>query len=577
MPRVRVLSESGEPRTVEFETELSIGRDRSNQVVLADPSCSRHHAVIRRRGTEFVVADLGSSAGVLLNGRRVTEEPLGPGDRLQIGRATLVFEDGPAEAVTVIDDAAPVRRTRVWRESGSVPRVGDLYEILKRIAGRTGTLEVLQELCDGVRRALRCDVVAAVGRGRIVSSSDGPAKISRSVTAACRREAASYAAEELSGSRSILQERISSALGAPIDSTWMLYADTRESGRQFSGEELEFFGAAAMQAAMALRGAATLDRARSEVRELKRFYSESGRLIGKSQAFLQALEVARKAAAVRSTVLILGESGTGKELAARLVHESGPGGPFVALNCAALVETLLESELFGHEKGAFTGAVRSRPGQFEAADGGTLFLDEVCEMSPAMQAKLLRAIQERRFTRVGGTEPVEVDVRLIAATNRDIAREVEEGRFREDLYFRLAVLTLRLPPLRERREDIPLLAEHFLGTLATQMKKPVKKISAAAIERLSGYSWPGNVRELQNVIERAVVLAEGDTIEPELLLLDSRRPPEEIPLDLQEAEKILILRALQQTGGRKGEAIRLLGISWPTLNKKLKEYGLENS
>ncbi len=309
-------------------------------------------------------------------------------------------------------------------------------------------------------------------------------------------------------------------------------------------------------------------------------------IVGRSPALKAALEKLRKAAAGDVTVLLLGESGTGKELFARALHALShrSEGPFVAINCASIPESLLESELFGHEKGAFTGAHATKRGKFELASGGTLFLDEISEMSPALQAKLLRVIEEKRFERVGGTRTIEVDVRIVVATNRDLNKEVQEGRFREDLYYRISVFPIRIPPLRERKEDIPLLAEYFAERAAKDMKVEKPEISDAAMEKLLSYSWPGNVRELKNVIERAVILCEGGRILPHHIILI---PPKQEELDLsgtleeavkraaEWAEKIKIQRALEDTGGKLDEAARTLGISLKTLYAKMKKHGLK--
>jgi transcriptional regulator with PAS, ATPase and Fis domain len=282
-------------------------------------------------------------------------------------------------------------------------------------------------------------------------------------------------------------------------------------------------------------------------------------------------------------VLITGESGTGKELMARYVHMHGKraSGPFVAVNCGALQEELLANELFGHDKGAFTGADRDKRGLIEVADGGTLFLDEVAEMSPAMQVKLLRVIQERELLRVGGTQPIPVDVRIIAATNRDLQEAVAAGRFRSDFYFRLNVVNLVLPPLRERRDDIPLLAYYFLKKHALAMAKPVADIEPEALRLLADYDYPGNVRELSNMLERGVALAAGATLELAQLPEAARavqvkvlpRAGEAFPtLEGQEAE--LIRRALEHTRGNRSQAADMLGIDRVSLWRKIKKYGL---
>jgi two-component system response regulator HydG len=304
-------------------------------------------------------------------------------------------------------------------------------------------------------------------------------------------------------------------------------------------------------------------------------------IIGRSEAMVRLLETVAQVAASEATVLITGESGTGKEMIAGAIHFNSrrKEGPFVRINCAAITETLLESELFGHEKGAFTGAHRRKEGRFVQAHGGSLFLDEISEMSQAMQVKLLRVLQERELTRVGGEDPIRVDVRVIAATNRDLLQDMEAGRFREDLYYRLNVVNLHIPPLRQRREDIPLLAQHFLTRFSEKNRKSFKGITPQAMDRLLKYDWPGNVRELMNAVERGVVLGRSEYLDVEdlPLLVDELGKQRSVSplqgdLSLEEVEKSTILKALESTGGNKSEAARRLGITRKTLTAKLKKY-----
>jgi two-component system response regulator HydG len=311
-------------------------------------------------------------------------------------------------------------------------------------------------------------------------------------------------------------------------------------------------------------------------------------IIGKSQPMKELIEMVAMVAPSEATALITGESGTGKELIARSIHynSSRKEGPLVTVNCAALTETLLESELFGHEKGAFTGADRRREGRFMQANKGTIFLDEIGEMSSVMQAKLLRVIQDREIQRVGSDFTLKVDVRILAATNRELQEDVSAGKFREDLYYRLNVVTIRVPPLRERVEDIPLLAQHFLETYARKNKKRIKGFTPLAMDMFLKYDWPGNVRELENAMERAVILGPGDYItEKELPLSITKayphaeeidRPPtvDREPQSLEEAEKEAVLTALEAAGGNKSETARVLGITRKTLHKKLQKYGV---
>jgi len=308
---------------------------------------------------------------------------------------------------------------------------------------------------------------------------------------------------------------------------------------------------------------------------------ESRDVVGASEAIRAALELAHRVAASDATVLVLGESGTGKEVLAREIHKASPRGtrPFVAVNCSAIPETLLESELFGHEKGSFTGAVRQKKGRFELAEGGTIFLDEIGDMSAALQAKLLRFLQDRRLQRVGGSADIAVDARVIAATNRDLERDVADGRFREDLFFRLNVVTITVPPLRERADDIPLLVEHFLRLHVPEGARP-KKVSPRAMRLLMGYLWPGNIRELENAIQRAVVLARGETVFPEQL---PPRVREADPAEggaakgrtMREVERDVIVKTLRETDGNRTRAASILGISRRTLQNKIKEYGID--
>ena len=310
-------------------------------------------------------------------------------------------------------------------------------------------------------------------------------------------------------------------------------------------------------------------------------------LIGVSQQMREVSELIRKVADIKSTVLVCGKSGTGKELVARAIHLAGNRAerPFIAVNCAALSETLLESELFGHVKGAFTGAHVDRRGRFELADGGTLFLDEVGAMSQALQSSLLRVIDTKEFERVGGTKTISVDVRIIAATNMDLKEAIREGTFREDLYYRLNVVPIELAPLREKPDDIPVLAEHFLSLYSREIRKDIKGISSSAMKVLSSYGWPGNVRELENVVERAVVLAKGRTLETEDLPLDLslekwdnskagtyQDAKKEV---LESFEKEFFTRLIRATGGNIAEAARLSGMDRKNLYEKLKKLDMK--
>jgi two-component system NtrC family response regulator/two-component system response regulator HydG len=322
---------------------------------------------------------------------------------------------------------------------------------------------------------------------------------------------------------------------------------------------------------------------RERVRERYRFPN----IIGESPQLQAVFDVVKRAAPTKATILLLGESGTGKELVAQAIHEESPrrDKPFVKVNCSALSESLLESELFGHERGSFTGAVGRREGRFELADGGTLFLDEIGEMSPSIQVKLLRVLQMKEFERVGGSETLKVDVRLVTATNRDLSVEVKAGRFRDDLFYRLNVVAVTLPPLRTRKSDVPGLVNHFISKYARSYGKELRGLAPGTLNALLGYDWPGNIRELENMIERAVVLSTGPELTTDDLPTTLRGPrpraasPESlIPgATLHEIEREAILRTLEMVEGSTSRAAEVLGISVRKIQYRLKDYGNETA
>ncbi|RMG47653.1 MAG: sigma-54-dependent Fis family transcriptional regulator [Acidobacteria bacterium] len=348
--------------------------------------------------------------------------------------------------------------------------------------------------------------------------------------------------------------------------------------KPFNLEELELKAERALEHRRLVSQLMAIDR-----REL---VSTFDNMVGESPAMRRIFDIVAKVSPSNATVLILGETGTGKELIAEAIHRNSArrNGPFVKINCAALPENLLESELFGHERGAFTGADRQRAGRFELANEGTLFLDEIGTMSPGTQAKVLRVLQEKEFERLGGTRTIKSDVRVIAATNCDLEEAIEKGEFREDLYYRLNVVTIRMPPLRERKEDIIPLATFFLQRFATELNKPMRGFAPAALRLLTRHNWPGNIRELENTIERAVLMADGEIIEPKDLTLGAREgmdergrraavlrlPPEGIALE--ELEKMAILEALRMNDWVQKDAARFLGISSRVMNYKIQKY-----
>ncbi|HEY2737010.1 MAG TPA: sigma 54-interacting transcriptional regulator, partial [Thermoanaerobaculia bacterium] len=487
------------------------------------------------------------------------------------------------------------------------------FQTLLRIAGilqaARSTAELARGLLDQVLEALPGDRAALLLADRGSAGSDDiaatftvdrrqgagdPFPVSRTVIQAVLGEGMTLKAEDvllaerLAGAESLRADRIKSLLAVPLvhlgRTLGLLYVDileTRERTRPFDEGHLQILTALGGIAAGVL----------SSVRQMEWLEEENRRLtgslvsdmVGESPRMREVYRLIARAAASDSTVLLRGESGTGKEVAARALHRASPRAdkPFVAVNCATLSETLLESELFGHERGAFTGAVARKIGKAEAADGGTLFLDELGEIPLALQSKLLRFLQERELDRVGGTQPIRVDVRVVAATNRDLEKAIREGTFREDLYYRLNVIPVRLPPLRERREDISLLASHFAARISQRLGRPTAGFSPEARSCLQGYDWPGNVRELANAVERALVLGEGDLIRPEDLpetILESGGAPEaslgQYHETIQETKKRLIRGAVAEAGGNITRAAARLGLQPTYLHRLIRNLDL---
>ena len=383
------------------------------------------------------------------------------------------------------------------------------------------------------------------------------------------------------------EERHCSAIGRDVNS-WGTEAESIRADFQAAslGQEVERLRDAVAKRLKELERRERLlekrERELNLLRERVNRHAAAKHFVAGSEAMQHVLELAARVAPLDTTVLVYGESGTGKEFVVRLIHDqsSRAAAPLVSINCAALTETLLESELFGHVRGAFTGAVRDKAGLFEVAGGGTIFLDEIGEVAPTVQAKLLRALQEREIRRVGGERNIKINARVVAATNRDLRGAVEAGTFREDLYFRLGAFIIDVPPLRDRREDIPPLVHSFLTRAASKMKKDVRAVSADAMSALMNYRWPGNVRELEHAIERAVILANAANIRlrdlPPEVTQKSRRLSGADTLDLQEQERTSIERALERFNGNRKKAAEALNISTVTLWRKMKQYGLSS-
>jgi two-component system, NtrC family, response regulator HydG len=580
---------------------VRIGRDTSNDICLSDLALSRTHCTIEVVDGQWRIRDSQSSNGTFVNGAQVTDHRLSNRDRIELGESVFLFllnaHPTTIPALLLEGPREPATRLRVddtiyLRQSADPPATARAEHELRALLQISTTLnrlttedELHRQLLDLLAASLPAEQIALVavgsdGDSRIVDARQlegSPAvTVSQTVVSNALEERASLLTRGAAGAGLPTADGVASAaqsiLCVPMvvrdRALGALYLTTSRT-QGFDDGHLAFATAIANVAAIALdnvRQVAWLHRERARLQEdLERDHS----LVGRSAAMRRIYEVVARVTRSDATVLITGETGSGKELVARAVHLNGARAkrPFVAINCAALTETLLETELFGHERGAFTGAVAQKKGKLEVADGGTVFLDEVGELAPALQSKLLRALELREFERVGGTRPVRVDIRLIAATNRKLPEDVAAGRFRSDLYHRLNVVEIHVPPLRERREDIPALASHFVERFSRKSAGAVRGIAPEALKYLMAYDWPGNVRELANTIERAIVLGASDHIMrddlPDTLL---QRPASDaiegarFHETVRQAKVDVIVAAFREASCSYTEAARLLGL-----------------
>ncbi len=619
------------------DDEVLFGRESSSRISLADLSTSRRHCKIQRDADGFVLTDLDSFNGTVVNGLPIKERRLEHGDRITVGSSHFLFQLHDQELFAKEESSGQVQvdesrsfsqdTIRIGQEDLSLLRpekqqrgksrlVNDLNALLQisQTINSIRSLDELQrqllEMIFEVAPAQRGAILLADGKTTLDEFAstfgwdrkDGAqttVRISRAIINQVLSAGEAILSNNILESEAfgkneslmVLQTR--ALLAVPIilmgRKLGVIYLSTSDATARFDEDHLQLVSAIAGIAAVALENVRQLEWLENENRRLTEEINIERSMVGEGKRMRDVYQFIAKVAPTDSTVLIRGESGTGKELAASSIHQnsSRAGKPFVAINCAALTETLLESELFGHEKGAFTGAVAQKKGKFEVADGGTIFLDELGEMSLVLQAKLLRVLQEQQFERVGGTRPLKVDVRLIAATNRDLESAIKDGSFRQDLYYRLNVVSLKLPGLRERREDIPLLANYFATKYANKCKRPVRGIAPEARALLTTYDWPGNVRELENAIERAIVLGSTDLIRPEdlpeaVLETEAETPSAEISIanyheTIKETKKQLIVKAIAQSDGNITEAARLLGVQANYLHRLISNLNLREA
>lgn len=599
---------------------ITLGRSSSNDVFLTDQSVSREHAkIIALKHGGYEIHDLGAKHPTSVNGKDISKQRLEDGDRIRLGDSILIFRTGESFSTTQVKFLAAEEMSQEAVEVASLDatrtdvfsaeelnlsslqkdhqRLMLLYEFGKAInfhledphqqldeilntAFRTLDAERgFIALIDEETGELTCELV----RGNAAEPELERLEVSRTILHKVRKEGVSILTvnalkdSQFRDVKSVKEYSIRSAMCAPLlfrdDVIGVVYLDNRASAGRFSEDDLMFLTALANQAGIALGNSWLHRQVVQENIRLEKALKPKFQVLGDSGKMKKVFTTMKKVAPSDITVLIQGDTGTGKELVAQALHElsSRRDQPFVAVNCAAIPKELIESELFGHEKGAFTSAVSTRQGKFELAHNGTIFLDEIADMSLETQAKVLRTLEEQEFQRVGGSKSIKVDVRVIAATNKDLGKAVEEGSFREDLYYRLNVVLLNLPPLQERKKDIIPLAEYF-------MAGKTKKISSKAQQLLLSYKWPGNVRELKNCIERAVVLGDGKVIQPEDLPYNIRKGLKVIQAPIESLDRIEedhIIRVLRSSDWNKSEAAKILGITRQTLDNKIEKFKIK--
>ena len=610
--RVVVVSGPSKGTVVRFTgDQLSVGRDSANNLCLRDRAVSRRHFSISKSDAAFHLIDLESHNGTFVNGIPVRRKLLTHGDTLRVGRCELVFLITEDEGVIVEpvqfqdeneeDSLLTTTNVRAYSPVSQGTDVGRMARDLNALFKIANTINSIRDLEPLQQRLLQLI-------GEVIPADTGAIVILRHADeepiSSCVWERRPSAAPQIAIRREIVQRALwerSPILSRPADSAesgevlcvplvgvdrtvGVFYLAAGGKDHIFEDGHVHFLSSVAGIAAVTLENVLATEALRNENRRLQAELDLQDVIIGESKAMHQVEKFIARVAKSDSTVLIRGESGTGKELVARAIHRNSQSAdkPFVAINCAAIPEALLESELFGHEKGSFTGAIATKKGRLEIAEGGTIFLDEIGELAPLLQAKLLRALQEHEFERVGGTRTLKLDARVIAATNKNLEDAIKSGEFRQDLYYRLNVVSVVVPPLRDRPDDIPLLAMYFAAKYSERCKRPLKGISSPARALLTSYSWPGNVRELENALEHAIVLGTGDEIVPDDL-------PEAL-LEIQPAEdsgakyhdqinrlkKRMILDAVKQCKGNYTEAAKHLGVHPNYLHRLIRNLDIKS-
>jgi Nif-specific regulatory protein len=644
----KLISISGPLEGTSFpitNADVTIGRGPSNTICIADPLLSRQHCRITREDEVFTLSDLGSFNGTFVNGAPIKKQTIGHGDMVKTGASILLFicreesdpdsghvrftEDDPATQSTIFlrrEDSFYFNALKEQNEAPPTVSAAQNFRALLQIGLEINAIRDLETL---QRRLLELIfTVTPAERGAILLADSGAedfssvfylhrsgrqeksVSVSRSIARRVMREGVGVLSASVTDDASLTSSYgvgAQSALAAPLTTSvevfGVVYLEMADNSAGFNSEHLQLVSAISNLAAVALDTARYVERLNNETKRLQDELNFDRVMIAESPPMREVRAFIAKVAPTDSTVLIRGESGTGKEMVARAIHLNSPRAKnaFIAINCAVLPENLIESELFGHEKGAFTGAIAQKKGKFELAGDGTVFLDEIGELAPKLQAKLLRVLQENEFERVGGLRPIKLNARLIAATNKDLEAAIQSREFRDDLFFRLNVLTLIIPPLRLRREDIPLLADYFVTKYSARCQRRIKGVTAAARSCLERYDWPGNVRELESAIQRAVVMSATEFITPEDLpddvleseAADAAPPATPAPLDqkaltalispatkyhdaIKEAKKLIIINAIEQSSDNYVEAARLLGLHPNNLYRLIRNLNLKS-
>ena len=626
----KLLAISGPLRKSEFPLgpEVTMGRDAGNVILIEDPAVSPHHCRIASQDGRLILIDLDSHAGTFVNGIPVKQRELKSGDEVAIGDSVFLFEAGESRGAErspeqTCENETPDVKVLEFHSNELLSLDADSLAALPQPARMARNLNALLQICRAIGSlrdeeslpwvllGMIFDVIPAE-RGAILLLEEESHEV-RSQVAWDRISGPDHPVHIDDGTvRRVIEERIplldSGVAGRKFSDSHeekeekrpqcallcvpmickdrpigLIYLESSNPTTVFTENDLQLLTAIAGLGVIGIENARQIERLGSENQRLRAAVSLTHDMVGNSARMREVYQFIERVAPSDSTVLIYGESGTGKELAACAIHKNSPrkNQPYVALNCAALTETLLESELFGHEKGAFTSAFSQKRGFLEVAEGGTIFLDEIGELSLILQAKLLRVLQEREFVRVGGTRPIKINVRFLAATNKDLQKCVREEKFRADLFHRLNVIAITIPALREHPEDIPALAEHFSVRHARNCNRNVSGISEEALTCLTQYDWPGNIRELENAMERAVVIGSSDRILAEDLpetILESAKDGGDAPAKYHDAirnlKKQLILGALDQGAGSVTEAAKLLGVHANYLHRLMRNLAL---